>query len=127
MGWTVRNGICYQRFDTTIDADAAISFCQSHNAYLAEIPNIYVDNVITEIIGDLGGGNEHWIGLRTNATHYYWRLGDFSLGNDRPSFSDSDCGAVNGYSGNRWIIRDCDNMRRTICMIGKQFLWILIQ
>ena len=71
MGWTVRNGICYKRFDTTIDADAAVSFCKSQNAYLAEIPNIYVDNVITEIIGDLGGGNEHWIGLGTNDTHYY--------------------------------------------------------
>ena len=131
MDWTVRNGICYKRFDTAIDADAAISFCQSQNAYLAEIPNIYVDNVITEIIGDLGGGNEHWIGLGTNATHYYWRIGDFPLGNDTPSDSDrNECGAVDGDNGNRWIIRNCnddDDNRRTICMIGKQFLWILIQ
>ena len=126
MDWIIRNGICYKRFDTAIDADAAISFCQSQNAYLAEIPNIYVDNVITEIIGDLRGGNEHWIGLRTNATHYYWRIGDFPLGNDTPSDSDR-CGAVDENDGNRWIIRDCDDTRRTICMRGKQFLWILIQ
>ena len=125
MGWIVRNGICYKRFDTTMDADAAISFCQSHDAYLAEIPNIYVDNVITEIVREVG--EECWIGLRTNDTHYYWRIGDFSLGNDTPKnrFRNK-CGIVDGNDGNRWIIRDCNENRRTICMIGKQFLWILI-
>ena len=124
MGWTVRNGICYKSFDDVLTADASVSLCESQNAYLAEIPNIYVDNIITEIVREV---NENfWIGLRTNDTHYYWRNGDFPLGKDTPSKM-NECGAIHRNAVKRWRLYICDFMRRTICMIGKQFNWIQIQ
>ena len=119
MSWTVRNGICYQKSDDKKDTDQAVSFCEAENAYLAEIPNIYVDNIITEIIE--GGKDDYWTGLRTNSTHYYWRIGVFPLGEDTPLSSDR-CGSVDNDNGNRWLDRACDSRRLVICMIGKQFL-----
>ena len=113
--WIVRNGICYKRFEGTMTAGEAVSLCESQNAYLQEIPNIYVNNIITEVIGE----NECWSGLRTNATHYYWRIGDFPLGEDVPADVD-ECGTVDYSNGNRWKLRNCSIMLCAICMIGKQ-------
>ena len=118
MGWIVRNGICYKKSDGTTKGDNAASSCEAENAYLAEIPNIYVDNIITEIIGGVGG-DDYWTGLRTSSTHYYWRIGDFPLGDDTPPRIDR-CGTVEGNNGSRWNIRGRGAYRGTICMIGKQ-------
>ena len=119
MDWIVRNGICYKKFDDEMNADEAVSLCEAENAYLAEIPNIYVDNIITEMVGEV----EPWIGLRTNDTHYYWRIGNFPLGDDTPSNDEMNmCGAVDNNEGSRWHIHECDSNRPAICMIGKQFL-----
>ena len=116
VSWIVRNGICYKKFDDAMTADGAVSLCESHNAYLQEIPNIYVDNIVTEIIGE----NLCWNGLRTNATHYYWRIGDFPLGDDSPTNIDV-CGTVDAdRNGNRWRLHDCSILLCAICMIGKQ-------
>ena len=111
-----------------MNADTAVSLCEVEKAYLAEIPNVYVDNIITEIIGREGGGegDDYWTGLRTNETHYYWRIGDFPLGNDMPS-NINECGAVDEDDGNRWHIHRCTDNRRAICTIGNQFLWKQIQ
>ena len=125
MSWIVRNGICYKKFDDTINADNAESLCEAECAYLAEIPNIYVDNIITEMVEDRNV-REYWTGLRTNSTHYYWRIGDFPLGEESPLHEDR-CGSVDDNDGNRWSIRGCGIIGRVICMIGKQFLWIQIQ
>ena len=125
MGWIVRNGICYREFNDTMTADDAVSFCEQNNAYLAEIPNIYVDNIITEIVGE--NGDNCWTGLRTDDTSYYWRIGEFPLGNDT-ALNDNinECGAIHGDLGNRWHIHNCGNLRNVVCMIGKQFLRIHI-
>ena len=82
MDWIVRNGICYNKFCDELTAEGAVSSCEDNNAYLAEIPNIYVDIIVTEIAGE--DVEDCWIGLKTNATHYYWRSGEFPLGEDIP-------------------------------------------
>ena len=117
VGWIVRNGICYKKFDYELTVDEALSLCEDNNAYLAEIPNIYVDNIITEIVGE--GGGECWTGLRTNDTHYYWRSGEFPLGEDMPSNMNY-CGSVNDNNGYRWHLHNCYVMIPAICMIGKE-------
>ena len=132
MGWIVRNGICYKRFDDEMNADEAVLLCEAENAYLAEIPNIYVDNIITEMVEDTNV-REYWTGLRTNSTHYYWRIGGFPLGGDTLTEGNemNRCGRVDGHNGNRWKLHQCTSNgagagtgadRRVICMIGKQFL-----
>ena len=126
VGWIVRNGICYKRFDDVLTADASVSLCESHNAYLAEIPNIYVDNIVTDIVREVY--EYSWIGLRTNDTHYYWRNGDFPLGKDAPSEMNY-CGSLTRNTQKRWRLYKCDIdiIRSAICMIGKQFHWLQIQ
>ena len=121
--WKVRNGICYKKFEMYYNWDEAVDLCESKNAYLAEIPNIYVNNIITdEIIEE----DECWIGLETSDTEYYWRIGDFPLsapnsgvtvtGGDR-----NECGTI----GRRviWDLRDCNRNCCYVCMKGKQFVW----
>ena len=108
-----------------MNAEEAELLCEAENAYLAEIPNIYVDNIITVMVGDKNV-RDYWTGLRTNSTHYYWRIGDFPLGEELP-LDKNRCGSVDDVNGNRWDIRGCGAIGRVICMIGKQFLWIQIQ
>ena len=89
---------------------------------IAEIPNIYVDNIITEIVRE--DREECWIGLRTNdwITHYYWLTGDFPLGEDTPSET-NECGTIYDIADNRWHLHNCTTPQFcTICMIGKQSL-----
>ena len=119
MGWTVRNGICYKKFDNDMTADEAVTLCEDNNAYLAEIPNIYVDNIVTEIVGE--DGEDCWIGMRTDDTHYYWRSGEFPLGEEIPDKM-NECGEVSKSDGNRWHLHNCDDSNRALCMIGKLFL-----
>ena len=118
--WIVRNGICYRKFNDGVTAEGAVSLCQENNAYLAEIPNIHVDNIITEIVRE--DREECWIGLRTNDTHYYWLTGDFPLGEDTPSET-NECGTIYDIADNRWHLHNCTTPQFcTICMIGKQSL-----
>ncbi|KAI6648880.1 Latrophilin-3-like [Oopsacas minuta] len=115
-GWTVRNGICYKNFNQRMPADGAEIFCQSQsNSYLAEIPNIFVNNIILDIIG----GNHHHIGLRTNTTNYYWKIGDFPLGSEMPSSSDMNrFGIIGRGSEDEWDLVNSNDNEGVVCMIG---------
>ena len=131
--WTVRNGICYKKFEhmemgmgmsnNKKNWNEAETLCEGENAYLAEIPNIYVNNIITDEIIE---GKECWIGLRTNETNYYWRIGNFPLSdpNTTPTLESNDrnrCGIIGRGMEDRWNLRNCnDNRDYTICMKGKQ-------
>ena len=78
-GWTVRNGICYRKFQqTNINWFEAVDLCEEENGYIAEIPNIYVNNVITDLLAE---SDLCWIGLlKFTNIDYSWRIGKFSLG-----------------------------------------------
>ena len=104
------------------DWDGAETLCEGENAYLAEIPNIYVNNIVTD---EIIGGDECWIGLRTNETNYYWRIGNFPLSdpNTSPTLVNYDrnrCGTIGRGMEDRWDLKDCDDERCTVCMKGKQ-------
>ena len=122
-GWTVRNGICYRKFEqTNINWFEAADLCEEENGYIAEIPNVYVNNIITDLLAE---GDRCWFGLlKFRNLDYSWRIGNCSLG---------DAGNTNIHSGggiignanqnaieNGWTIMsgssysDC-----TVCMKGR--------
>ena len=121
-GWRIRNGICYKKFeeDPSIDWDGAEALCKDNNAYLAEIPNIYVNNRISRLIR----GDECWIGLRTNETDYYWRIGNFPLSDPNTVISQNNtdmCGTIGVNTGDRWGLKDCSNtLSCAVCMKGNK-------
>ena len=125
--WTVRNGICYKKFEhkggnNRKDWDEAEALCEGENAYLAEIPNIYVNNIITDEIIE---GDECWIGLRRNDTNYYWRIGNFPLSdpNTTPTLGSmgmNRCGTIGRGMADRWNLKNCNKQDCTVCMKGKQ-------
>ena len=120
-GWRVKNGICYKKFEEepSINWNGAETLCKDNNAYLAEIPNIYVNNRIIWLIG----GDECWIGSRTNETDYYWRIGNFPLSDPNTVISQNNtdmCGTMIN-NGNRWDLKDCnDSLSCTVCMKGNK-------
>ena len=121
-GWRVRNGICYKKFEEepSINWNGAETLCTDNNAYLAEIPNIYVNNRIRRLIG----GDECWIGLRTNETDYYWRIGNFPLSDPNTVISQDNtdmCGTIGVNTGNRWGLKDCSILLScAVCMKGNR-------
>ena len=127
-GWRIRNGICYKKFeeDPSINWDGAETLCTDNNAYLAEIPNIYVNNRISRLIGE----DECWIGLRTNETDYYWRIGNFPLSDPNTVISQNNtdmCGTIGVNTGDRWGLKDCSNtLSCAVCMKGNKEILILI-
>ena len=126
--WKVRNGICYKKFESEMgsntDWDEAVDLCKSENAYLAEIPNIYVNNIITDEIIE---GEQCWIGLKTSDTEYYWRIGNFPLSapNSGVTVTVGDrnrCGTIGRGEEDRWRLSNsnCNRNRCYVCMKGKQ-------
>ena len=104
------------------DWNEAETLCEGENAYLAKIPNIYVNNIITD---EIIGGDECWMGLRTNDTNYYWRIGNFPLSTPNTSITleyteENRCGTIGRGIEDRWDLRNCNEKRCTVCMKGKQ-------
>ena len=116
--WKVRNGICYKRFHEDNTWSEAELLCERENGYLAEIPNIYVNNIISDEIVE---GHRCWIGLTSNNSGYYWRSGGFPLSdpdtNSPLNLPDGDmCGLI---GDDRWDLFYCDITREcTVCMKG---------
>ena len=93
-GWTVNNGICYKMLEDNINWYEAEVLCEEVSGYLAEIPNIYVNAVINQVIGR----KECWIGLSTDNTDYSWRIGNFPLSHPKkivlPNNDKNKCGTI---------------------------------
>ena len=128
-GWRVRNGICYKKFGTETNWEGAVELCKAENAYLAEIPNIVVNNVLNAVIET----DECWIGLSTGCTDYSWRIGNFSLSDTNRdvvlNINDTNkCGTIGVNGGERWSLKDCNTPQTcTVCMKGKQIYSFLIK
>ena len=122
QGWEIRGGICYRKFETETDWEGAVELCKAENAYLAEIPNIYVNSFINWLIGR----DVCWMGLSTDSTDYSWRIGNFSLSdmNREVNLSIIDknkCGTIGVNGGGRWSLEHCNIPQTcTVCMNGKQ-------
>ncbi|KAI6655968.1 Lymphocyte antigen 75 [Oopsacas minuta] len=123
-GWRVRNGICYKLFNRVATSAGSVGYCESQNAYSVELPNIYVFNAITGIIGT----HICQFGLRTNSSNYFWRIGDFPLGNDAPPINvRNEYGVIGQGLEDRWGFESGNGGRRVICMIGPLTLEAPIQ
>ena len=88
--------------------------------YLAEIPNYFVQTIITKEVN-----SDCWIGLRRNGTteEFRWRsgreLGEFNFWKDEMEPVNSDCVSLMGAMS-EWDTRPCDNtISCSICMLGK--------
>ena len=118
--WGIRNGTCYRKFETETDWEGAVELCKAENAYLAEIPNIHVNNYVNSIIGEA----ECWMGLSTNSTDYSWRIGNFPLSDtsrDVNYINKNKCGTIGVNRGGRWSLEHCNIPQTcTICMKGRQ-------
>ena len=123
-GSIVLNGICYKKFETETNWEGAVELCKAENAYLAEIPDILVNDVIDWLIKT----DECWMGLSTDSTDYSWRIGNFSLSDTKGevvlNINDTNkCGALGVNGGGRWGLEDCsDTQTCTVCMKGKQII-----
>ena len=93
----------------------AVELCEQESAYLAEIPNIYVNNIVAGVVES----GYCWMGLTLMNTSYSWRIGDFPLAPNQNSSAGSDiteCGSIR-FVGS-WIMRSCTSTRCTVCMRG---------
>ena len=122
-GWTVRNGICYRKFEqTNMNWLEAVDLCEEENGYIAEIPNIYVNKIITDLLAE---GDRCWIGLRNfRNIDYSWRIGNFSLGDVETTSGNGGGGVIWNENQNtiekRWRIRSRSaNYHCTVCMKGR--------
>ena len=100
----------------------AVDLCERENGYLAEIPNIYVNNILTDLLDE---GDRCWIGLsKYKNIDYDWRIGNFSLGELGMLKNYITCGAIDTRT--RWKFDECEsNNTCTYCMKGKlKFLLI---
>ena len=123
-GWTVRNGTCYKKFkQSSLNWNTAVDVCEGEDGYMAEIPNIYVNNIVTDL---LDGDDHCWIGLRKHKNlDYSWRIGNFSLGEAGTTTANSGGGVIGGADPNlvekRWTFSSFgENNYCTVCMKGMQ-------
>ena len=125
-GWTVRNGICYRKFEqTNMKWLEAVDLCEEENGYIAEIPNIYVNNIITDL---LGIGIRCWIGLtKFQNIDYSWRIGNFSLGDVETTGVNSGDGVIGNENQNSiekgWKTQSNSKyFSCTVCMKGRTMI-----
>ena len=120
--WTVRNGVCYKKFEETKNWTEAAVQCEGESAYLAEIPNISVNKIITTVIGV----DECWIGLSTNSSAYSWRVGNYPLADPSTSIplsanDTNKCGTIGEGKDEIWDLKDCSiKLNCAVCMRGKK-------
>ena len=117
--WTVRNGICYKKFDTNTSWTDSVEFCRNETAFLAEIPNIFINDIITSLILS---NEECYIGLYEDSTGLAWRIGEFAVtesNSNSVTATSADIRYGTMHESGRWNLGDGDTDRCVVCMRGE--------
>ena len=117
--WTVRNGICYKKFDSNTSWTDSVEFCKNETAFLAEIPNIFINDIITSLIPS---NEECYIGLYGDSTGLAWRIGEFAVtesNSTSAAATSADIRYGTMYGSGRWNLGDGDTDRCVVCMRGE--------
>ena len=119
-GWSVYNGICYKKFYSNTSWTDSVEFCENESAFLAEIPNIDINSLITRLLTK-NEDEECYIGLYEDSTGVAWRIGDFSVtepnNNSVVNYTDLRYGTI--VRPGRWKLGNGDTNRCVVCMRGK--------
>ena len=117
--WTVRNGICYKKFDTNTSWTDSVEFCRNETAFLAEIPNIFINDIISSLISS---NEECYIGLYGDSTGLAWRIGEFAVtesNSNSVTATSADIRYGTMHRSGRWNLGDGDTDRCVVCMRGE--------
>ena len=116
--WTVRNGICYKKFDSNTNWTDSVELCKNESAFLAEIPNIYINDLITELIPYT---EECYIGLYEDSTGISWRIGEFPVSepNSTSVATSTDIRYGTMHGSGKWSLGNGDTNRCAVCIRGE--------
>ena len=117
--WTVRNGFCYKKFDSNTTWTDSVEFCENESAFLAEIPNIYINDRITRYI--ITNTEECYIGLYEDSTGISWRIGEFLVTepNSTSVVASTDIRYGTIHGSGKWNLGNGDTNRCVVCMRGE--------